>query len=95
MSAIPSDFIDLLCEGSDRVLDESLKPRFQSLKNRALDDGLKSDVLSIIADCVNHSLCSGFVLTVLQTVVWVQMCGGKLEDACGKIRVFDLRGVSG
>lgn len=83
---IPSELIDHLCAGSDRQLDESLKPRLQALKGREIDESLKADVLSVIADCVNYSLCSGFVLSILQTFVWVQICGGKLEEAVGQIR---------
>lgn len=83
---IPSELLDHLCEGSDRQLDASLKPRLQALKGREIDEALKAEVLSIIADCVNYSLCSGFVLSILQTFVWVQICGGKLEDAVGQIR---------
>jgi hypothetical protein len=85
MQPIPDEFIDLLSQGSDTQLDASLKPRLQLLKGRA-DDGVKTEVLAIISDCINGSLCSGFVLTILQTVVWVEMCGGKLDDAVGKIR---------
>ena len=85
MQPIPDEFIDLLCQGSDNQIDACLKPRLQALKGR-VDSGVKNEVHGIIADCVNGSLCSGFTLTILQTVMWTQMCGGKLEDAVGKIR---------
>lgn len=82
---IPNELIDSLCTGSDRQIDEELKPRLQALKGRE-DDGVKEEVLQIIGDCVNYSLCSGFVLTVLQAVIYVDMCGGNIDEAVGKIR---------
>lgn len=86
---IPNELIDTLCSGSDRQIDEELKPRLKALKGRE-DDGVKEEVLQIIGDCINYSLCSGFVLTVLQTVIYVDMCGGNIDEAVGKIRSIPI-----
>jgi hypothetical protein len=82
---IPNEIIDSLCAGSDRQVDKKLKLRLQALKGRE-DDGVKEEVLQIIGDCINYSLCSGFVLTVLQTVIYVDICGGNIDEAVGKIK---------
>lgn len=84
---IPDELIEKLCKLSDRQLDETLKPRLLALKGRK-DDEVKSEVLSIIADCINYALCSGFVLTVLQEGVYVRMCGGQLGECVGKIHSY-------
>lgn len=86
---IPNKLIDMLCLGSDRQIDEELKPRLQALRGRE-DEGVKAEVLQIIGDCINYSLCSGFVLTVLQKVIYVDMCGGNIDEAVGKIRSIPI-----
>lgn len=68
------------------MIDESIKPDLQKLKGRT-DDAVKGEVLAIIGDCINGSLCSGFVLSILQTVVYVSFCGGKLDECLPTIRV--------
>lgn len=87
---IPDELIDHLCSGSDRMIDESIKPDLQRLKGRT-DDKVKDDLLDIIGQCINGSLCSGFVLKILQLNLYVDICGGNLEDAVGKIRVTAIK----
>ena len=85
MLPISDELIDHLCTGSDRQIDDSLFPRLQALKHRT-DESVKTEVREIIGDCIMFSLCSSFVLTVFQTVFYVDCCGGKLEDVLPVIR---------
>jgi hypothetical protein len=89
MLPIPDELIDHLCTGSDSQIDASIKPNLQKLKGRT-DDAVKDEVLEIIGDCISYDLCSGFVLSILQCVFYVDCCSGKIEDAVGRIRVTPL-----
>ena len=80
-----NELIDQLCTGSDRQLDESLKPRLQALKT---SDDVLGDLRGICGDIINGSLASGFVLVVLQRIYVAQ--GGELNDVVGKIHITPL-----
>jgi hypothetical protein len=85
MSGIPSDLIDNLCKAPDSQIDASIKSDLLLLKNRSCEDA-KADLLDIIGRCIDYSLCSGFVLSILQGVLYVDVCGGKMEDCVGRVR---------
>lgn len=82
---MPDDLLEMLCEGSDRQIDDCIKPRLLALRGRSCAEA-KGDLLGIIGDCINGSLCSSFVLTTLQLVLYVDFCGGKPEECVGKVR---------
>jgi len=70
--------IDVLCEGPDVQIDESVKQRLRTLKAQSNEDIIEQ-LLAIIDDCVYCSLTSDFTLRALHAM-WLQ-CGGKEENA--------------
>lgn len=72
-----TEMIDHLCTGSDRMLDDCVKPRLQALKGRPLED-VKDELLGIIDDCVYAALTSDFVVQVLH-ILWLN-CGGSEQE---------------
>ena len=76
--------IDLVCQGSDRQLDESVKPRLQALKDR---DDIKDELLGIIDDCAYAGLASDFTMQTLH-VLWLQV-GGSEEELRERNKLLD------
>lgn len=70
--------IDHLCTGPDSQLDECIKPRLQALRELPFSEA-KDQLLGIIDDCVYASLCSDFVILVLN-IMWKTLGGTEIES---------------
>ena len=80
------EMIDLLCQGSDRQIDDCVKPRLQALKGRANED-VKDELLGIIDDCVYAALTSDFTITAMN-IMW-ENCGGTKQELQERNRLLD------
>ena len=75
------ELIEKLCKGSDRQIDDSLKPRLKALQGRPNEEGVQCELLGIIDDCVYAALASGFTIKVLHVMLMnIGYTEGKLAD---------------
>lgn len=63
------ELIEKLCEGSDRQIDDSIKPRLKALQGRPNEEEVQCELLGIIDDCVYTALASGFTIRVLHMML--------------------------
>lgn len=59
------DIIQLLLDAPDGQLDECIKPKIREWS----DPPTALQILEVLDQCVHASLCSGFVITVFETLL--------------------------